>query len=71
MVLKTKPYRRVREDIDRAIKQEGLEELSSIHFKIPISLHQRLRVHVAQQGKAVTATSILNQLLEKYLEENT
>lgn len=71
MVLKAKTQTREREDIERAIKQEGLEELSSIHFKVPISLHKLLRIHVAQQGKDVTATLILNQLLEKYLEENT
>lgn len=70
-MLKAKTQTRERKDIERALKQEGLEELSSIHFKIPISLHQRLKVHVAQQGKGVTATSILNQLLEKYLEGNT
>ena len=70
MVLKTKTHRRVREDIDRAIKQEGLEEVSRINAYIPVRLHQKLKLHVVQQGKGVTATSIIIKLLDEYLSKN-
>lgn len=69
MVLKTKPSRRRREDIDDVIKKVGIEDKIRLNSLIPSSLHQRLKVHVAKVGRGMTITSIVIDLLEEYMKD--
>jgi hypothetical protein len=71
MVLKIKSTRRDREDIQAAIERVGLEEKTRLNSLIPSSLHQRLKVHVAQVGRGVTITSIIISLLEEYMKDKS
>ena len=71
MVLKTKVVRRTRDELDKTIRKIGLEETMRLNALIPVSLHQRLKIHVATQGRGVTVTSIIIQLLEEYLSKKS
>jgi hypothetical protein len=71
MVLKPKTVRREREDINSAIKKIAMEETTRLNVLIPVSLHQRLKIHAAQKGRGVTTTSIVISLIEEYLSKNS
>jgi predicted HicB family RNase H-like nuclease len=68
-MLRAKINRREREDKNLALKEIGKEEITRFNAKIPVSLHQRLKIVAARRRKSVTELFI--EMANEYLSKNS